>query len=151
MIATYTWEEQTKKLLSEAQEEQKRVEGEIKILEEKQIVLTREVNAYQNALTGYLRRIGKIELIDTYWVQSLTSLPSHKERIKAVAAHFGGTVTTKQLTDVLFPNFIHSKSRHNAYVIIQTLLYEMVGDEVFKKNKPGEYQLLDIQPELVKV
>jgi len=144
------WEEYTRKLYDEARTELVENEKQIKSLQERAVELAREVTSYQYALEGYLKRVGKSDnlLLQSQWLEHLKNLPSHRERIQAIVKRFGGVSKVKKVTDVLYPNFIKSKSWHNAYSIVYGLFLEMTEDGIFKKVGPAEYQLLSGQPSL---
>ena len=142
MMNNHSYEDQTRRLLAEAQSELNTLDEEMADLQEKKVTLAREVSAYETALQGYLRRIGRQEGTESNWKSILANYDIHRDRIKAIAKHSGGKIRVSQVTDILYSNgFIRSKKRSTAYSMIQAYIAEMTEDGVFKKIAPGEYRL----------
>lgn len=151
VINNHSYEEQTRRLLSEARSELVTIEAQIKELQEKVVILAREVDAYETALQGFLRRSGKRVSVDIDWKQLLTSAMTHKDRIRLIAEHSDGIVKASQATDILYTKgFINSKKRANAYQIVQTNLAKLVDDRILEKvqSRKGEYRLIGTQQPL---
>jgi len=151
VINNHSYEEQTRRLLSEAKSELITVMAQIKELQEKAVILAREVDAYETALQGFLRRSGKRVGADIDWKQLLTSAVTHKDRIKLIAEHSGGIIKASQATDILYTKgFINSKKRANAYQIVQTNLAKLVDDRILEKveSRKGMYRLIGAQQPL---
>lgn len=147
----HSYEEQTRRLLAETQSELNNLDAEIQDIQDKRVTLAREVDAYETALQGYLRRIGRQEGTESNWKSILANCDIHRDRIEAIAKHSGGTIRVSQVTDILYSNgFIRSKKRSTAYSMIQAYISEMKEDGVFKKIAPGEYKLMGGQPSLLR-
>jgi len=150
VIASQSYEEQTRRLLSEAQSELTTIGRQIHELEEKYQTLKKETDAYETALQGFLRRSGKQQDTGKDWKTLISWALTHKDRIRLIAENNGGTVKASQATDILYTNgFIKSKKRANAYQIVQNNLIDMVDVHIFEKIKPGEYRLIKGQPSLI--
>lgn len=142
----HTWEEQTRRLLNEAQVEQATVEMQISELQEKQMSLAREVEAYETALMGYLMRTGREEVVESNWKEVLANDATHKDRLITIAKHNGGRIGQSKATDILFSNkLIRARKRSTAYSMVQTYLADMVKQGIFQKLRPGEYELVGAQ------
>jgi hypothetical protein len=150
MVTNNYYEEQTRKLLSEAQSELRNLDGQIAILQEKRAVVAGLVTAYETVLHGHLKRTGREVDTEVDWKKLLRHVESHKERIKLVAEHYGGRVKVTQVTDILFGNgFINTKKRANAYVIVQSTLADLTKKGIFQKFGAGEYGLIGAQQSLI--
>jgi len=142
----HTWEEQTRRLLSEAQSELIGLERQISDLQERQAKLAREVEAYEMALQGYLMRSGRQEVTEFNWKKILAHDNSHKARLITIAKHNGGRVNQSTATDILYGNkLIRARKRSTAYAMVQTYLADMVKQGIFQKLGPGEYELVGAQ------
>jgi len=146
MTANDGYAEQTRRLLADTQSELKDIEAQINGLEARKATLQSEARAYEMALQGYLKRLGKQESIEPNWAEALRNEHSHKDRLKAIAKQKGGTIKASEVTDILYTNgFIKSKKRSTAYVVVQTYLAEMTKEGQFRKIAPGEYELVGAQ------
>jgi len=151
MSVSNHYEEQTRRLLAEAQSELRAAEGQMDIIRDKIAMLVKEIQAYETALQGYLRRRGKDITTETDWNELLNDLGSHKERIKAIAQHKGGTIKVSEVTDILYTKgFIHAQKRATAYSMIQSYLADMREAGDFQKIAPGEYRLIGAQQNLLR-
>lgn len=140
------YEEQTRRLLAEAQSELKAAEGELDILKDRITLLIREVQAYQIALQSYFRRRGTDVSFEPAWNELLKDAQSHKDRIKAIARQQGGRIKVGEVTDILYTKgFIRAKKRATAYAMVQSNLADLAAAGDFQKVAPGEYVLLDTQ------
>ena len=147
----HSWEEQTRRLLAEAQSELQAEEGEMDLLRDRIAILVKEIQAYETALQGYLRRKGKDIAIEPDWVDLLKSQETHKERLKAIAEYKGGRIRVSEATDILYTKgFIHAKKRSTAYAMMQSYLADMAEAGDFQKVAPGEYELIGAQRSLLK-
>lgn len=145
-VNNHSYEEQTRRLLAEAQSELKVAEGEMDILRDRISILFKEVEAYEIALKGYLRRQGKQEIIEPDWVSLLRNQETHKQRLEAIAKEKGGRIRVSEATDILYvKGFIHAKKRSTAYAMVQTYLADMAEQGIFQKLGPGEYELVGAQ------
>ncbi len=152
VLNNYSYEEQTRRLLSEAQSELSALDEEIAKLQGKRVIVAREVGAYETALQGYLRRIRKQEVAEVDWSKLLGTVGTHKERVKLIAEHNGGKVRVSQATDILYSKgFIRAKKRATAYSMVQVMLVDMAEDGIFEKIGPGEYRLVGAQQRLAGV
>ena len=151
MSVSNHYEEQTRRLLAEAQSELKAEEGEMDMLRDRITILIKEVQAYETALQGYLRRRGKDITTEPDWNELLKDSESHKERIKAIARHKGGTIKVSEVTDILYTKgFIHAQKRATAYAMVQSYLADMREAGDLQKIGPGEYELIGSQQSLLK-
>lgn len=139
------WEEQTRRFLAEKQSQKATIEKQLNDLQQQHQAISKEVEAYGIILQDYLKRSGRPD-IDVDWNTLLTNARTHKERIKVIAEHYG-VVRPVQLTDILYPKFISSKSRTNAYQIVQMNLADMVDASIMEKSN-GEYRLIGGQHRL---
>ncbi len=145
----HSYEDQTRRLLAESQSELKTLDEEIADLQERKVTLAGEVNAYETALQGYLRRIGKGEGAESDWKKILVGCDIHKDRLKTIAKHNGGKIRVGQATDILYSNgFIKAQKRSTAYTMIQGYLSDMREDGIFEKIGLGEYKLVGAQQNL---
>lgn len=150
-INNHSYDEQTRRLLAEAQSELKAIDGEMNKLRDKRVILAREVEAYETALEGYLRRMGKGITIEPDWVKLLKGQETHKQRLKEIARYKGGTIKVGGATDILYTQgFIHAKKRSTAYAMVQSYLADMAEEGDFKKVAPGEYELIGAQQSLIR-
>jgi len=146
-----SYEEQTRRLLSETKSELTNLHNQIAELQERAVILAKEVDAYETALQGYLRRAGKQTSIENDWAKLLDSAQTHKERIRLIAERKGGTVRASQVTDILYSKgFIKAKKRATAYSMVQVMLADMTKKGEFEKTGLGEYRLRDSQQSLIK-
>ncbi len=144
-----SYEEQTRRLLSEAQSELGALDAEIAKLQDSRLKLVQEVNAYEIALQGYFRRSGRQVSAEIDWSRLLNSVPTHKDRLKLIAKQNDGRMRVGQATDILYTKgFIKAKKRSTAYTMVQVMLADMEKKGIFEKMAPGQYRLVDVQPSL---
>jgi hypothetical protein len=147
----HSYEEQTRRLLDEAQSELKAAEGEMDLVRDRIAVLIKEVQAYETALQGYLRRKGKDITIEPDWNELLKDCKTHKERIKAIATYKGGTIRVSEVTNILYTKgFVHTQKRATAYAMVQSYLADMKEAGTLKKVGPGGYELIGSQQSLLR-
>ena len=145
-VNNHSYEEQTRRLLAEAQSELKVEEGEMDLLRDRIATLVQEVRAYETALQGYLRRKGKDITIELDWVNLLRNQETHKKRLEAIAKEKGGRIRVSEATDILYTKgFIKSKKRSTAYAMVQSYLADMAEAGDFQKVAPGEYEFIGAQ------
>ncbi len=138
-------EEELRKVLSDATAELVKLEKDREQIDGKLVQLERERHAYEIALQGYLRRTGKQNSVEPDW-DKLRKDPSHKVRLVRLADHYGGNITIKDASALLYTKgFIKSKRQANAYQIVRSLLDNMVDDKIFEKVAPGQYRLIGAQ------
>lgn len=152
MTTSNGYEEQTRRLLAETKSELSIVEAEIAELTQKSLTLQREVDAFETALTGYLRRTGRQAISENNWLRLLGAKEmTHKKRLIAIAERKGGRIRVSEATDILYSKgFIKSKKRMNAYTIVQSLLTQMAEEGKFEKVEPGEFRLIGAQQSLMR-
>lgn len=149
VMNNHLYEEQTRRLLSEAQSELNNVETQINELQKKAVSLAREADAYETALRGYLARIGKQESVEFDWRKLLAKEKTLRDKLKAIAKQSGGKIGQSQATDILYSNkLVGAKKRTTAYAVIQGYLADMVDRGILDKVAPGQYQLIDAQQSL---
>jgi len=142
MINNHSWEEETRKYLSDAQAELDAVNSQLEELREKATTLTREIDAYQIALDGYLRRTGRQASIAHNLRHILEGQPNHEERLKRIAERNGGVIKIGSAADLLFNlRLIKSQSRQHAYRIVYGLILGMVENGQFVKVAPATFRL----------
>ncbi len=145
-----SYEEQTRRLLAEAKSEHDQIVNQIEALQKRREALVAEAYAYELTLQGYLRRSGKQPEVtaDASWVDALCD-KTHKEKIVEFARHNGGVVKVGQVADFLYTNgLIKSKSRQNAYIVLQKIFAELLENGTLEKTGPAEYLLVGAQPRL---
>ena len=142
LTKNHSWEEETRKYLSEAQAEKDVVDKKVEELQEKAVVLAREIDAYQIALEGHLRRTGRQSSIAQNLRNILATQKNHEERLIRIAEHNGGVIKVGSATDLLFNlRLVKSQSRQHAYRIVYGLLLGMVEDGQFVKIAPATFRL----------
>ena len=142
----YQFEEQIRKLLGTAKAELAQNETEQKSLQSKAVLLTSEIGALEIVLEGFLRRSGRPVDTDSNWLKQLKAASTHKDRIMMIAKRENGVLKTNQITDMMYSTgCIQSKSRVNAYQIVNRALVELEEDKVIEKVGPGEYRVVGAQ------
>jgi hypothetical protein len=150
MVTNDGYLEQTRRLLADAQSELGNIETQITELEERRATLIAEVQAYELAMEGYFRRLGKPETIEPDWTDVLKSQETHKKRLVAIAREKGGRIRVSEATDILYTkHFIKAAKRATAYAMIQRFLREMAEEGKFRKIAPGKYELIGAQRSLL--
>ncbi|MBM3172743.1 MAG: hypothetical protein FJZ85_03355 [Chloroflexi bacterium] len=145
-----SWEEQTRRFLSDTLSELNKVESQINELEVKRMKLAEEVKAWEMALEGYLKRTGRRVDITPEWYKTLRD-QTHKERILTIAKNSGGSVKASEATDILYTKgFIKAKKRSTAYSMVQRFLIELAEEGKLEKVAPAEYRLLGAQQSLIR-
>jgi len=148
VISNHSWEEQTRRLLSEAQTEKNDLVTQDRELQKKINELDAEIEAFKIALGAYLTRTGRQKNTQVDWVALLKPL-SHKDKLVAIAKENGGLVRQSQAADIIFSNGLtEAKKRHTVYQIVKNNLDRLLEDGALVKVRPGEYQLVGIQPKL---
>ncbi len=142
-------EEELRKVLSDTMAELAKFEKERDQIDNKLVKLEEERRAYEVALQGYLKRTGRQNSIEPDW-DKLRQDPSHKVRLVRLARHYGGNITVKDSSALLYTKgFIKSKRQLNAYQIVRGLLDGMVDENIFEKFAPGQYRLMGAQQSLL--
>jgi len=146
MVTNNSFEEQLRKLISEAQDELNKADEQLKAVENKKLALSDELQSYEHSLHSYLRRTGKgmEEKSSTKnWDEILRNYNTHKERLTAIAEHNNNTLGFNSAVDILYNGkYIKSKSRANAYVQLYNVVLDMVEKEILKKTRRGMYKLI---------
>ncbi len=149
VMSNYSWEEQTRRLLSDAQTEKIELDAKLKELEEKSAEIDAEIDAFKIALGAYLTRTGKQQNTQTDWVTLLNG-KSLKEKLIAIATQNGGLLKQSQATDIIFSNKLTTAAkRTTVYQMVKNTIELLISDNVFIKLNPGEYRLVGVQPKLV--
>jgi hypothetical protein len=143
MVTNHSFEEQLRKLISEAQDKLHDIELQIENLNKDKNVSLEGLQAYEITLRNYLREIGQEpeqELVN--WDNILSQCKTHRDRLIVIAEHYNGILKQNQATDILYNGkFINSHSRSNAYLIIYGTLNSMVDKKEFEKVDRGTYRL----------
>ncbi len=151
VINNHSYEEQTRRLLAETQSELTAIGNQMAELQQRWNTLKKENEAYEVALQGYLRRIGKQASVEFDWSQLLSEAKTHKDRLQLIAKHNDGKIRVNQATDILYTEkFTQTKKRATAYTMIQGMLTTMAEEGIFEKVGSGEYRLVDTQQSLLK-
>lgn len=84
--------------------------------------LTREVEAYELALSSHLKRTGRAENLDQDLRTILSQQQNHKERLKVLAARNNGLIKVSVAADTLYSyQVVKSKSqRRRKALLLQT-------------------------------
>lgn len=144
-----SWEEQTRRFLSDTLSELNKVELQIQELEGRRAKLKEEAQAWEMALEGYLRRTGREFKKEPDWFK-LFGTQTHKQKLITIAEYNGGRIKASGATNVLFTKgFIKAKKRSTAYSMVQRFLIEMGEEGKFEKVGPGEYRLIGAQQNLL--
>ena len=148
VTGNYSWEEQTRRLLSEAQTEKNETDAALKELQEKSNELDGEIEAFKIALGAFLTRTGRQHSTQVDWVALLKPL-THIEKIVVIAKENGGLVRQGQATDIIFNNRLSSApKRATVYQIVKNGLDDLMAAGRLEKVSPGEYRLIGSQPKL---
>ncbi len=153
VLNNHSYEEQTRRLLAETQTELTAIGNQMAELQQKWNTLKKETEAYEVALQGYLRRIGKQTGVEFDWTKFLSEAKTHRERLQLIAKHNDGKIRVNQATDILFTkDFTKTKKRATAYTMIQGMLATMAEEGIFEKVKAGsgEYRLIGSQQSLLR-
>ncbi len=137
-----SYEEQTRRRLSEASTASNEIGDELRILQEKQAMFNRQISAYQIILEGY-KDTTQIDWFD------LLHLLTHKRKLVAIAKEYGGRAGLSPSTDILFNHKLSTaKKRETLYQMVRNNFDELVDDGIFKWVSSGEYELIEGQPRL---
>jgi len=148
VMGNHSWEEQTRRLLSEAQSELRELQTKIDEMQDRAANLVAEIGGYEIALRGYLSRTGRQEVAKIEW-NKLLSGQTHKEKLKTIAKQNAGRIRVSQATDILYTGrFTEAKKRATAYSMVQVYLADMTEDGIFEKVGAGEFRLIASQPSL---
>jgi len=152
VMTNHSWEEETRKYLTEIQTELVDISKRLEELQTKRDNLTHEAEAFSTALATYLHRTGRQETIRQDIKELLFSQPNHKERIKRIAEQNNGVLKISSAADILYNyQLMKTKTRMQAYRIVYGLTADMVEEEIFQKSRPGEFKLVGTQPKLPSV
>lgn len=145
MVTNNGFEEQIRKLISEAQDELNVITEKITNLQDRKSFLTDDIQSYEHTLNRYLYRTGKEkeQTSSTDWFEILRGYNTHKQRLAAIAEHNDNTLRFNSAVDILYNgNYIKSKSRSNAYVQLYNVVIDMVDKGQLKKTRRGIYKLI---------
>ena len=149
VMINHSWEEETRKYLTEIQTELIDINKRLDELQVKRDNLTREAEGFSTALAAHLRRTGRQETMRQDIKELLVNQPNHKERIKRIAEQNNGVLKIGSAADILYNyQLMKTKSRMQAYRIVYGLTVNMVEDGTFQKSAPGEFRLVGVQPAL---
>jgi len=141
-MTNHSWEEETRKYLSQVQSELDSVDKQIEELQQKKETLTHEVDAYQIALQSRLRRTGKEVLGTDQLRHILSEQPNHLERLKRIAERNNGVLKVGSAADIMFNlRLIKSQTRQHAYRIVYRILLDMVEQGQFVKIAPATFRM----------
>ena len=137
-----SWEEQTRRLLSDKLSELNKIKTLVQELQEKEARVQAEAQAYELVLEDYLKGAGRQFKIEPDWLKLLEN-QTHKQQLLTIAEHSGGRIKISEATDLLYTkHFIKAAKRATAYIMIQRFLKEMREEGRFEKIAPGEYRLI---------
>ena len=145
-----SWEEQTRRLLSDKLSELNKIKAQVEELQEKEARVKAEAQAYELVLEDYLKGAGRQFKIEPDWLKLLEN-QTHKQQLLTIAEHSGGRIRVSEATDLLYTkHFIKAAKRATAYIMIQRFLKEMREEGKFEKIAPGEYRLIGAQQNLLR-
>ena len=145
-----SWEEQTRRLLSDKLSELNKIKTLVQELQEKEARVQAEAQAYELVLEDYLKGAGRQFKTEPDWLKLLEN-QTHRQRLLIIAEHSGGRIRVSEATDLLYTkHFIKAAKRATAYIMIQRFLKEMREEGKFEKIAPGEYRLIDSQQNLLR-
>ena len=145
-----SWEEQTRRLLSDKLSELNKIKTLGEELQKKEARVQAEAQAYELVLEDYLKGAGRQFKIEPDWLKLLEN-QTHKQQLLTIAEHSGGRIRVSEATDLLYTkHFIKAAKRATAYIMIQRFLKEMREEGKFEKIAPGEYRLIGAQQNLLK-
>ena len=137
-----SWEEETRKYISEAKTDLNTIDAQMKELQAKRDILSRELKAFETALQGYLKRTGRNGTITHNLRELLGKQPNHSARLRIIAEQNEGILKIGSTADVLYNfGFIKSRTRQNAYRLVYSLILEMVEKGKFIKMAPSTFKL----------
>lgn len=149
VMVNHSWEEETRKYLTEIQTELVDVNKRLEELLAKRDNLTHEAEAFSTALAVHLRKTGRKEVLQQDIRELLANQPNHKERIKRIAEQNNGVLKIGSAADLLYNyQLMKSKSRMQAYRTVYGLIVGMAEEGIFEKSRPGEFRLVNTQPKL---
>jgi hypothetical protein len=142
-----SFENQVRRLLSEANSELAKIDVEMKTLENRRTVLKQDIQGYESTLNSYLRRSGKQVPDQTDWNEPLRECKTHTERLKVIAKRNGGQIKATDAADILYGGGFLKKSsnRKITYIMVQNMLARMTKKGIFEKVTPGTYKLVETQ------
>ena len=145
-----SWEERTRRLLSDKLSELNKVKTLVQQLQEKEARIQAEVHAYELVLGDYLQGEGRQFKTEPDWPKLLEN-QTHKQRLLIIAEHSGGRMKVSEATDLLYTkHFIKAAKRATAYTMVQRFLKELREEGRFEKIAPGEYRLIGAQQNLLR-
>lgn len=145
-----SFENQVRRLLSEANSELAKIAVEMQELENRRMVLKQDVQGYESTLKSYLRLAGRQASDQTDWDEPLRGCKTHTERLKVIARRNGGQIRATDAADILYGGgFLKKKSsnRKITYIMVQNMLARLTTKGVFEKVTPGTYKLVETRKE----
>ena len=145
----HSWEEETRKELTQVQTELKDAISQLDGAKAKVERLSHEAEAFELALQSHLRRTGRQEIPGKNIRELLLNQRNHEERLKRLAEQNGGLIKVGIAADILYGyQIMKTKSRMNAYRIIYGILLQMVERGIFEKTGAAEFRLVGAQIKL---
>lgn len=149
VMANHTWEEETRKTLTQIQAELNDAIRQYEGAKAKLEKLTKEAETMELALQIHLQRTGRQDTIHKDMRELLVNQKNHEERLKRIAEQNNGLLKVSLAADILFNyHLIKSRARMNAYRIVYGLMLKMVEEGIFQKSGPAEFRLVGAQPKL---
>jgi len=147
-----TWEEETRKYLTEIRSELNSIEKQLLELMAQRDSLAHEADAYETALQSHLNRTGRQEpsSSESNFKELLVAQKNMKDKLKRIAERENGVIKVGPAANILF-NFglTQSKTRMNTYRVVYALLLEMEKkDKIVKKIAPSTFKLIGSQERL---
>lgn len=139
------FEEQLRKLVSEAKDELHAIDSNLKAVEKRRLELVKELQSYETSLRGYLQRAGcEPEGGGEDWDALLKDCRTHRERVLTIARHDNGEIRMSPTIDILYNGKqLKSKSRTNAYLTIYHLLGLMTERGELEKVGKARFRLAE--------
>jgi len=143
------FEQETRRLLTEATSELAAVNSQMGELARKRTALVNEIESYRIALDGFLRRSGRPSASFIDWGELLEN-KTHKDRLVAIAEQKGGKLRISEAIGILHsPKFTTARKRETVRSMIQNYLDRLEEDGVMVKTGSGEYSLAGLEGRLI--
>ncbi len=115
VMINHSWEEETRKYLTEIQTELSAVDKQLEEVKAKRDSLAHEASAYELALQSHLKRTGRQEVMRPNIRELLFNQKNHEERLKRIAEQNNGLIKVSLAADILYNyQLLKSKARMNA-------------------------------------
>lgn len=100
-----------------------------------------EKQAYEAALQGYRRRLGKRSFDELTWINELMG-QTHRSKLVLIARYSKNSIRIGHAADLLYVSgLIACKKRASAYRMNQLMLAELESEGIFRKVGREEYIL----------